>query len=29
VSHRGAAFRQLRAYLLDRLRAPGSGFQAG
>ena len=29
VSHRGAAFRQLRVYLLDRLRAPGSGLQAG
>jgi XTP/dITP diphosphohydrolase len=29
VSHRGAAFRQLRAYLLDLLRAPGSGLQAG
>jgi XTP/dITP diphosphohydrolase len=29
VSHRGAAFRKLRVFLLDRLRAPGSGFQAG
>jgi XTP/dITP diphosphohydrolase len=29
VSHRGAAFRQLRVYLLDRLRSPGSGFEAG
>jgi hypothetical protein len=29
VSHRGAAFRHLRVYLRDRLRAPGSGFQAG
>ena len=29
VSHRGAAFRQLRGVPADWLRAPGSGFQAG